>query len=127
MLGNTLVTIQTGEAASRSTASTSPTARHRQGILPLAAGRPRHGRVAMIASTEGGMDIEEVAHDTPEKIITPSRSIPRPASCRIHGRALAAALELSGDLGQAGRGLAKRSTTLPSSPPTCEPCSRSTR
>jgi succinyl-CoA synthetase beta subunit len=27
-------------------------------------------RVAMIASSEGGMDIEGVAHDTPEKIIT---------------------------------------------------------
>ena len=27
-------------------------------------------RVAMIVSSEGGMDIEEVAHDTPEKIIT---------------------------------------------------------
>ncbi|MDP1962513.1 MAG: ADP-forming succinate--CoA ligase subunit beta, partial [Reyranella sp.] len=27
------------------------------------------GRVAVIASTEGGMDIETVAHDTPEKIV----------------------------------------------------------
>jgi succinyl-CoA synthetase beta subunit len=27
-------------------------------------------RVAVIASTEGGMDIEQVAHDTPEKILT---------------------------------------------------------
>ena len=27
------------------------------------------GRVAFVASTEGGMDIEEVAHDTPEKIL----------------------------------------------------------
>jgi Succinyl-CoA synthetase, beta subunit len=26
--------------------------------------------VALIASSEGGMDIEEVAHSTPEKIIT---------------------------------------------------------
>ena len=26
------------------------------------------GRVAFVVSTEGGMDIEEVAHDTPEKI-----------------------------------------------------------
>ena len=29
-------------------------------------------RVAVVASTEGGMDIEEVAHDTPEKIVTVS-------------------------------------------------------
>ncbi|MEO9790297.1 MAG: ADP-forming succinate--CoA ligase subunit beta, partial [Aurantimonas coralicida] len=28
------------------------------------------GRVAFVASTEGGMDIETVAHETPEKIIT---------------------------------------------------------
>ncbi len=28
------------------------------------------GRIAMVASTEGGMDIEAVAHDTPEKIET---------------------------------------------------------
>src|SRR3954469_10795814 len=27
-------------------------------------------RVAIVASTEGGMDIEKVAHDTPEKILT---------------------------------------------------------
>jgi succinyl-CoA synthetase beta subunit len=27
-------------------------------------------RIAVIASTEGGMDIEQVAHDTPEKILT---------------------------------------------------------
>ncbi len=27
------------------------------------------GRVAVIASTEGGMDIETVAHDTPDKIV----------------------------------------------------------
>jgi len=28
------------------------------------------GRVAFVVSTEGGMDIEQVAHDTPDKIIT---------------------------------------------------------
>ena len=41
-------------------------------------------RVAFIASTEGGMNIEEVAHDTPEKIATIScRSRRRlPALCR---------------------------------------------
>ncbi|KEH12663.1 hypothetical protein GY15_19305 [Delftia sp. 670] len=32
--------------------------------------RPRHAEGAFIASSEGGMDIEEVAHSTPEKIIT---------------------------------------------------------
>jgi succinyl-CoA synthetase beta subunit len=33
-------------------------------------------RVALMASTEGGMDIEQVAHDTPEKIVTTCTSIP---------------------------------------------------
>ena len=28
------------------------------------------GQIAFVASTEGGMDIEQVAHDTPEKILT---------------------------------------------------------
>ncbi|MEO1029158.1 MAG: ADP-forming succinate--CoA ligase subunit beta [Pseudomonadota bacterium] len=28
------------------------------------------GKIAFVASTEGGMDIEEVAHETPEKILT---------------------------------------------------------
>ena len=39
-------------------------------------------RIAFIASTEGGMDIEQVAHDTPEKILTIT-SIRRPATAPI--------------------------------------------
>ena len=37
------------------------------------------GGVAFVVSTEGGMDIETVAHDTPEKIHHHLRSIRRPA------------------------------------------------
>ena len=37
---------------------------------------------------KGGMDIETVAHDTPE-LITTSASIPRRDSNRNHGRAVA--------------------------------------
>ena len=37
------------------------------------------GRVAFVVSTEGGMNIEDVAHDTPRRS-SPSPSIPRPAS-----------------------------------------------
>lgn len=51
----------------------------------------------MIVSTEGGMDIEQVAHDTPEKI----RSItidPAEGFLPHHGRAVAFALKLKGDL-----------------------------
>ena len=34
------------------------------------------GRIAVVASTEGGVEIEKVAHDTPDKIAT-IPSIPR--------------------------------------------------
>ena len=53
-------------------------------------------RVAFIASTEGGMDIEEVAHNTPEKILTLSID---PASGLMphHARRIAFALGLEGD------------------------------
>jgi len=53
-------------------------------------------RIAFIASTEGGMDIEEVAHNTPEKILTiyvdPASGIQA-----FHGRRIAKALGVAGD------------------------------
>ena len=55
------------------------------------------GRIAMVVSTEGGMDIETVAHDTPEKIHTINID-PATGFMPHHGRAVAAALELTGDL-----------------------------
>ncbi len=54
-------------------------------------------RVAVVASTEGGMDIEEVAHSTPEKILT-IQIDPATGVFPHHGRSLAKALNLSGDL-----------------------------
>src|SRR3954467_5421620 len=54
-------------------------------------------RVAVVASTEGGMDIEEVAHSTPEKIVTFSID-PATGVWPHHGRALSGALGLKGDL-----------------------------
>jgi succinyl-CoA synthetase beta subunit len=54
-------------------------------------------RVSVVASTEGGMDIEEVAHATPEKIVTFSID-PVTGVWSHHGRALAGALGLKGDL-----------------------------
>jgi len=53
-------------------------------------------RIAFIASTEGGMDIEEVVAKTPEKIVTLTvdpASGPQP----FHGRRIAYALKLEGD------------------------------
>lgn len=54
-------------------------------------------RVSFIASTEGGMDIEAVAHDTPEKVINFDID-PATGFQPHHGRTLAKALGLSGDL-----------------------------
>ena len=58
-------------------------------------------RVALMASTEGGMDIEQVAAETPEKIVTvtiDSASGFQP----FHGRRLAYGLGLKGDQAKAG-------------------------
>lgn len=54
-------------------------------------------RVSFVASTEGGVNIEDVAHDTPEKIITFDID-PATGFMPHHGRTLARALDLSGDL-----------------------------
>ena len=52
-------------------------------------------RIAFIASTEGGMDIEKVAHDTPDKIVTLSID-PASGYSAFHGRRIASALKLEG-------------------------------
>jgi succinyl-CoA synthetase beta subunit len=54
-------------------------------------------RVSFIVSTEGGTDIEKVAHDTPEKIVTFSID-PTAGFQPFHGRRIAFALGLDGDL-----------------------------
>ena len=71
-------------------------------------------RVAFVASTEGGMDIEEVAHKTPEKIITFSVD-PATGIMPHHGRRVAQALKLTGDSRQAGAARCCRRSTRPSS------------
>jgi succinyl-CoA synthetase beta subunit len=53
-------------------------------------------RVSFVASTEGGMDIEEVAHSNPEKIITMSVD-PASGVSGFHARKLAFALGFEGD------------------------------
>ena len=69
MLGNTLVTIQTGEHGKQVNRLyvTDGVDIAKEFYLALLVNRAT-GRVSMVASTEGGMDIETVAHDTPEKI-----------------------------------------------------------
>jgi succinyl-CoA synthetase beta subunit len=53
------------------------------------------GRIAVIASTEGGMDIETVAHETPEKIVKQAID-PAAGYQGYQGRKIAFALGLSG-------------------------------
>jgi succinyl-CoA synthetase beta subunit len=54
-------------------------------------------RVAIVVSTEGGMDIEKVAHDTPDKIITVPVD-PVTGICPHHVRRVSKALGLDADL-----------------------------
>ncbi|MDC7784053.1 ADP-forming succinate--CoA ligase subunit beta [Rhodoplanes sp. TEM] len=55
------------------------------------------GRISFVVSTEGGMDIEHVAAETPEKIVSFSVD-PATGIMPHHGRRIAQALGLKGDL-----------------------------
>jgi succinyl-CoA synthetase beta subunit len=57
-----------------------------------------------VVSTEGGMEIEEVAHKTPEKILTFSID-PATGVMPHHGRRVAQALGLTGDLAKQAESL----------------------
>ncbi|MFT3964437.1 MAG: ADP-forming succinate--CoA ligase subunit beta [Sphingobium sp.] len=98
MLGNTLVTIQTGAEGKQVNRLyvTDGADILKEFYLALLVDRAT-GRVAFVVSTEGGMDIEEVAHSTPEKIHTFAVD-PATGFQPHHGRAVAAGLELTGDL-----------------------------
>jgi succinyl-CoA synthetase beta subunit len=61
-------------------------------------------RIAFVVSTAGGMDIEQVAHDTPEKIITFSID-PATGIMPHHGRLVARALSLTGSLAKQAEAL----------------------
>ena len=71
MLGKTLVTKQTGPAGKQVNRLYIEDGADidRELYLSLLVDRSV-GRIAFVVSTEGGMDIEGVAHDTPEKIVT---------------------------------------------------------
>lgn len=99
MLGMTLVTHQTG-----------PEGRLVQRVyveegsdiakelyISMVVDRANGGRVTFMASTEGGMDIEEVAAKTPEKIITVSVD-PASGLSGFHMRELAFGLEIAPEM-----------------------------
>jgi len=98
MLGRTLVTIQTGAEGKQVQRLyiTDGVDIAKEFYLALLVDRET-GRIAIVASTEGGMDIEAVAHDTPDKIETITID-PATGLMPHHGRAVAATLGLTGDL-----------------------------
>ena len=98
MLGATLVTVQTGphgkqvnrlyiEEGSDIT---------QEFYLSMLVNRET-SKVSFVVSTEGGVNIEDVAHSTPEKIVTFSVD-PATGIMGHHGRTAAKALNLTGDL-----------------------------
>lgn len=96
MLGSTLVTAQTGEAGKQVNRIYVEDGSSIERELYLSALVDREtSRVAFIVSTEGGMDIEQVAHDTPDKILTMDID-PAAGYQAFHGRKIAFALGLEG-------------------------------
>jgi succinyl-CoA synthetase beta subunit len=98
LLGSTLVTHQTGPQGKEVNRLyiEEGSAIARELYLSMLVDRVS-SRVAIVVSTEGGMDIEKVAHDTPEKILTITVD-PVTNICPHHVLRVAKALGLSGDL-----------------------------
>jgi len=108
MLGNTLVTIQTGAHGKQVNRLyvTDGVDIDKEFYLALLVNRAS-GRIGMVVSTEGGMDIEAVAHDTPERIHTIDID-PATGFMPHHGRAVAGALGLTGDLAKQASSVASK-------------------
>ncbi|MBA49582.1 MAG: ADP-forming succinate--CoA ligase subunit beta [Paracoccus sp. (in: a-proteobacteria)] len=96
MLGRTLVTHQTGPAGKQVNRIYIEDGSdiERELYLALLVDRGT-SRVSFVASTEGGMDIEEVAANTPDKIVSFSVD-PASGLSDFHGRRVAFALGLKG-------------------------------
>ncbi|WP_373356078.1 ADP-forming succinate--CoA ligase subunit beta [Pseudoroseicyclus sp. CXY001] len=96
MLGRTLVTKQTGPAGKQVNRIYIEDGSGIETELYLALLVDRAtSRISFVASTEGGMDIEEVAASTPEKILSFSVD-PAAGYQAYHGRRIAFALGLTG-------------------------------
>ncbi len=96
MLGRTLVTHQTGPAGKQVNRVYIEAGSDIEKELYLALLVDRvTSRVSFVCSTEGGMDIEEVAASTPEKILTFSVD-PATGYQAFHGRRIAFSLGLEG-------------------------------
>ena len=96
MLGRTLVTKQTGPAGKQVNRIYIEDGADIERELYLALLVDRQtSRISFVCSTEGGMDIEEVAHSTPEKILSFSVD-PATGYQPFHGRRIAFDLGLEG-------------------------------
>jgi len=98
MFGATLVTVQTGPAGKQVNRLYIEDGSDidKEFYLSILVDRET-SRVSFVVSTEGGVNIEDVAHNTPEKIVTFSVD-PATGVMGHHGRTVAKALNLSGDL-----------------------------
>jgi succinyl-CoA synthetase beta subunit len=107
MLGRTLVTHQTGPEGKRVSRLYIEAGSDidREFYLSLLVDRTV-GQVAIVASTEGGVNIEEVAAKTPEKIATFAVD-PATGFMPHHGRRIAGALGLSGELAKQAANLGR--------------------
>jgi succinyl-CoA synthetase beta subunit len=105
MLGNTLVTAQTGDAGKQVNRLYIEDGADiaRELYCSLLVDRSV-GQVAFVVSTEGGMDIEAVAHDTPEKIHTIAIN-PEAGVTDENIAAISKALELTGDAAEDAKSL----------------------
>jgi succinyl-CoA synthetase beta subunit len=105
MLGKTLVTLQTGPTGKQVNRLYIEAGAdiEKEFYLSMLVDRST-GRIAFVVSTEGGIDIEKVAHETPEKIVTFSID-PATGIMPHHGRTVARALGLSGTLAKEAEGL----------------------
>ena len=108
MLGSTLVTVQTGPVGKQVNRLyiEEGSAIEKELYLSALVDRAK-GRVAFVLSTEGGVNIEDVAHKTPEKIHSVSVD-PVTGLMPHHGRTAARALGLSGDLAKQCQGLLEK-------------------
>ena len=98
MLGATLVTVQTGPHGKQVNRLYIEEGSEidKEFYLSILVNRET-SEVSFVVSTEGGVNIEDVAHNTPEKIVTFSVD-PATGIMPHHGRTVAKALNLSGDL-----------------------------
>jgi succinyl-CoA synthetase beta subunit len=106
MLGATLVTVQTGAQGKQVNRLYVEEGSDidKEFYLSILVNRET-SEVSFVVSTEGGVNIEDVAHNTPEKIVNFSVD-PATGIMPHHGRTVAKALKLSGDLAKQAEKLA---------------------